>query len=305
MRLVKKLVKTLAEQNYHTAKVLWKYGQRKALRAHSGEPILDYQMGKVGSSTVQASLKARYPDRPLYHVHFLNPARVGEIERQRKKWFHTEKHGLLLRPWLYEFLYEEIRKKNRHWKVITLIRDPVARNISTFFENLEVAAHPRGSRYAVRSDYYGFDLEVESGHLEPLMRLFFERLVHDRPLRYFDDEIKYVFGIDVFQSAFARDRGYMIYRGDNVDLLLIRLEDLNHCAAEAFKAFLDIDGFTLIQANLASDKVYAPLYKELKSAIKLPDTYLANMYDSQSTRHFYSDEEIRVLRQRWLRAKTD
>lgn len=303
MRSVKKAVRSLAERNYYTAKALWKYGQRKALQAYSGEPILDYQMGKVGSSTVQASLKALYPDRPLYHVHFLNPVRVKQIERQRKAWFRTDRHGLLLRPWLYEFLYEEIRRNNRRWKIITLIREPVARNISTFFENLDVTAPADGGRYTVRSDYYGFDIPVESGHPQPLIELFFERLVHDRPLRYFDDEIKSVFGIDVFQSAFPRDAGYKIYPGANADLLLMRLENLNQCAAEAFKAFLDIDSFTLIHANVASDKVYAPLYKELKSAISLPDAYLDKMYDAKFTRHFYSDEEIHAFRASWAQIK--
>ncbi len=301
MRSVKRLLRYLAEQNYYTAKALWKRGQRKAIQEYHGEPILDYQMGKVGSSTVQASLKALDPDRPVYHVHFLNPSRVREIEQQRKKWFRTDKYGLLRRPWLYEFLFEEIQKKKRHWKVITLIREPIARNLSTFFENLEVTAEQGGSRYAVRSDYYGFDINVDLENLDPLIKLFFERLIHERPLCYFDDEIKYVFGIDVFQSPFPKNPGYRIYRGDNVDMLLIRLENLDQCAAAAFKEFLDSDAFTLVQCNVASEKVYAPLYKELKSRISLPDAYIDKMYDSKYTRHFYSDDEIRGFRERWHR----
>lgn len=273
------------------------------MQACSGQPIINYQMGKVGSSTVQASLVALGREQPVYHVHFLNPARVRQIEQQRRKYFRTEKYGRLRRPWLYEFLYEQIQKKDRHWNLITLVREPIARNISTFFENLEVTEKAEAAVYAVRSAYYGFDIDVALEKLDPLIELFFERLVHERPLRYFDDEISTVFGIDVFDSEFPRDRGFRIYHGDNADLLLIRLENLDQCAAAAFKAYLGVDGFSLISANVATDKVYAPLYRAFKSRIRLPQDYIDRMYDAEYSRHFYSDEEIQQFRRRWTAGK--
>ena len=305
MRLIKRLIRYLAEKNYYTSKALWKRGQCQLIRAYRGQPIITYQMGKVGSSTVQASLAALDPARPIYHVHFLNPGRVREIERQRRKYFRTEKLGLLRRPWLYEFLFEQIRKKNWHWKILTLIREPIARNISTFFENLEVTKEPDSTKYAVKSDYYGFDIQVDPENMDPLIELFFDRLVHDRPLNYFDDEINYVLGIDVFESVFPVDKGYMLYKSNNADMLLVRLGDLNRCAKTAFKEFLDIDDFTLIQANVANEKVYAPLYKEFKSKIHFPENYINQMYDSRYMRHFYSDEEINGFRKIWERPKED
>lgn len=292
MQSIRKLLRYFAEKNYFTSKALWKRGQRQLIHAYSGQPIITYQMGKVGSSTVRASLATLDSDRPVYHVHFLNPERVREIERQRRKYFRTEKFTLLRRPWLYEFLYEQIRTENRHWKIVTLIREPIARNMSTFFENLEVTEKPNSTKYAVKSDYYGFDIEVDVKQVDPLIELFFDRLVHERPLNYFNDEIKYVLGIDVFECAFPRDKGYMVYRGNNVDLLLVRLEDLDRCASTAFKEFLSIDDFSLAQANIASKKIYAPLYKEFKRKIHFSETYVNRMYESRYTRHFYSDEEI-------------
>ena len=303
MNIAKKLLRRLAETNYHSAKWLWKRTQRQSLYSRSGEPILNYQMGKVGSSTVQASLEKLSLDHPVYHVHFLNPERVGEIERQRRKYFNTDRYGLLRRPWLYEFLYEEIRSKRHHWKLISLVREPIARNVSTFFENLDVTEKVPGKRYVVRSDYYGIDIVVDIDNLDELIGLFFERLVHERPLRYFDDEIEAVFGIDIFEYQFPRDAGYRIYRTDNADLLLIRLEDLDRCAAKAFSEFLGIDGFSLVQTNVASDKVYAPLYTAFKNGIRFPDDYIARMYDSRYARYFYSDAEIGVFRGKWSKGR--
>ena len=299
MPLMKRLFRRLAEQNYYLAKARWMRGQRKAMQAFSGPPIIGYQMGKVGSSTIHASLNALHLDSPVYHVHFLNPRRVHEIEKQRRRYFRTERYGYLKRPWLYEFLYQQIREKDRQWKLITLVRDPIARNISTFFENLEVTKKGNTSGYIVRSDYYDFDIEVDLDHVEPLIELFFNRLVHERPLRYFDDEIRSVFGIDVFAGVFPTDKGYKLYRDDHADLLLIRLEDLDQCAATAFKDFLGIDGFTLISTNVASEKIYAPLYKEFKSRIRLPEDYVNSMYNSRYARHFYSDDEIRGFCYGW------
>lgn len=300
MRLIKRLIRFLAEKNYYASKTLWKRRQRQIMRAYRGQPIITYQMGKVGSSTVKSSLVVLDPARPVYHVHFLNPVRVHEIEQQRRKYFRTEKYASLRRPWLSEFLFEQIQKKNRHWKIVTLVREPIARNISTFFENLEVTKKPDSTKYAVKSDYYGFDVEVDTQQVELLIELFFDRVAHDRPLNYFDDEIRYVFGIDVFESTFPGDKGYMLYRSDNADMLLVRLGDLNRCAKTAFKEFLGVDDFTLIQTNVANEKVYASLYKEFKNRIRFPEAYVNRMYDSKYTRYFFSGEEIQGFRDKWV-----
>lgn len=296
---MKKLLRYLAEQNYYTARALWKRGQRKAMSAYGGQPIINYQMGKVGSSTVTASLEAMNLDQAIYHVHFLNPKRVRQIERQRRKYFRTEKYALLKRPWLYEFLFEQIQKKDGHWKLITLVREPVARNVSTFFENLDVTRKPDSTAYVIKSDYYDIDIEADPENLDELIGLFFDRLVHERPLRYFDDEIKTVFGIDVFATRFPIEKGYCVYRGENADLLLIRLENLDQCASTVFKRFLGLDDFKLIRANVASDKIYAALYKAFKHSVRFPEAYVREMYESAYARQFYNEEEIRGFRHGW------
>jgi len=299
MLLIKSLYVSLANRNYYTAKWRWKRGQRKAMQTYKGPPVLNYQMGKVGSSTIHASLQALDLDQPIYHVHFLSPGRVREIDQQRRRFFRTEKQRLLKRPWLSEFLLEEVKKKDRRWKLITLVREPIARNMSTFFENLEIKELHGDNVFIVKSDYYGFDVEVELDNVQPLIDLFFDRLVHDRPLTWFDDEIRTIFGIDVFEGEFPRDEGYKITTAANADLLLIRLNELNQCAAVAFKEFLDIDGFALVQTNVGSNKDYAPLYKAFKKDIHIPEDYVNRMYDSKFTRFFFSDEEIRHLRESW------
>lgn len=299
MRRAKQMLRQLAERNYSMAQILWKRDQRKRLQRCEAEPIINYQMGKVGSSTVQASLEARNTGCPVYHVHFLNPIRVAELEDERRKHFGTDRHGYLKRSWLYRFLYEEIQKRDRRWKLVTLVRDPIARNVSTFFENLVVREKPGSESYTVSSDYYGLEIEVAVDNVHPLIELFMDRLAHDRPLRYFDDEVKTVFGIDVFASEFPRPDGYQIISGEQADLLVIRLDDLDRCAARAFSEFLGMDNFELRRTNVGSDKTYATLYKAFKRSFRASADYADRMYGAKFSSHFYDEAEIRAFRNKW------
>jgi hypothetical protein len=294
-------IRQLLQANVFLARAHYHYRLHREGLQYAGPPVLVYQMGKVGSKTVRKSLRASNLDMLVYHVHFLTPDRVQKIEKDRRKYLGTEKVGLLEHVWLYQYLGKQIARglSGKKWKVVTLTREPVARNISTFFENLDVEPLDAGQKYRIQSDYYDFGIVLDMADLDELIHFFFTKLYHDRPLLFFDEEIKGVFGIDVFSSAFPIARGYNIYEGEQADVLLIRLEDLNDCATEAFKEFLNIEGFTLLDTNIGSQKVYAPIYKKFKDAIVLPESYLERMYTSKYARHFYSEQEIARFRARW------
>jgi len=296
-----KLIKPLLKRNIHLAKMYYFYRRDQQARRLEGAPILLYQMGKVGSKTIQRSLEALDLDRPIYHVHFLTPDRVKRTERERRRYFGTEKAGLLRHVWLYQYLLRQMSRglDGKKWKIVTLTREPIGRNISTFFENLDVEPLDDSRQYRIQSDYYGFQIDLDIEHLDELVQLFLERLCHDRPLVFFDEEIKGMFGIDLFAGEFPVSKGYKIFEADHADVLLIRLEDLNDCAAEAFAEYLGIEGFTLTQANVASEKVYAPIYRKFRNSIVLPESYIERMYNSKYVRHFYSEEEIARFRAKW------
>jgi hypothetical protein len=261
-------------------------------------------MGKVGSSTIQRSLKALNLDIPIFHVHYLSKSRVAELERERRKYFRTEKYGLLKRPWMYQYLREELNNRydGRKWKIISLTRDPVRRNLSAFFENLEFKQISEQNEFEVKSDYYNIDpIILKDKDLERLMTLFFERFKHDSPLDFFDRELKSVFGIDVYSSDFSKTKGYKIYTGEKADAMVIKLEKLNQCVRRAFKEFLNLENFTLTNTNIGNQKEYAAVYAQFKDSITLPEHYIDKMYQSKYMQHFYSDDEIKRLRYKWYR----
>lgn len=303
-RFLFKTITRMAEINYYSAKAFYKYQFHRSQRRHKRPPLLIYQMGKVGSKTVMTTLRTLGLDIPIYHLHFLTNERITETEAKRKKYFRTDRYSYLKRPWMYQFLRKQIDSglNCKKWKIVTLTREPIARNISTFFENLEVTSLDTENKYEIKSDYYDINpMIVKLDDIRKLSPLYFENLNHDSPLVFFNKELKGIFGIDVFASEFPKSKGYEIYENEKAHVLLIRLENLNQCAKMAFKDFLDIDDFTIVNTNIGGEKVYAPIYKKFKETVVMPQDYLDKFYNSKYMRHFYNESEIESFRAKWQR----
>ena len=327
------VLKKASGNSYATARAYYRQKLERSARRFRGAPLLVYQMGKVGSKTVIQSLRALQRahalDMPVYHVHFLNQPQIDEFLDKRKGFLGTEKQGRLEHLWLYEYLREQLDAAQAReeqntatghagyadipkWKVVTLTRESVGRNVSSFFELVEVEPLDLGgespdsalARYRVRSDpdFYGFDVVVDTGNLHNLTELFLQEPDHDEPAQFFDKEILGVLGVDVYEADFPTSKGWAIYEGKFADVLLIRVEDLNECAGEAFKEFLGVPELPLINENVGSEKAYASLYKAFRQTVVLPESYLDRMYASKYMHHFYSADEIAAFKRKWLRA---
>jgi len=300
--LVGKTLAWLSRRSYRLGHAYFHYNLRQESQRYNQPPVLIYQMGKVGSKTVRDSLQALKLDRRVFHVHFLAPERVREMERERRKYLGTPKAHLLKHVWQYEYLNRQLAGgfNGKQWKVVTLTREPIGRNLSTFFENLEIEPMDEGRCYNIQSDYYGFQLEVNEEDLSELQRQFFKNIRHDSPLVFFDNELKRMLGVDVYASGFPTTQGYKIYEAPHVDVLLVRLENLNACAQEAFREFLGIEQLRLINTNIGSKKPHGSLYQKFVETITLPAAYVDQMYTSKYVRHFYTADEIGKFRAKWL-----
>jgi len=274
-------------------------------------PVIVYTMGKVGSSTIIRSIANSHHDFKAYQVHWLTPKNMQFDEtfyyRQEKK-FRKSSIARKFRPtyiWNAEYLLEQFDKEpdpEPKWKVVSLTRDPVARNISSFFQNLRL--------------FFGYDINRKalSNNRDRVIRelqdLFYGSFVQEseaiyvdsNPLTWFTDELGKVFDIEVFELPFSVDRGYEIYETPGARILIIKLEKLRSCAESALNQLLGVRNFRLADANRASDKPYSSLYRQFKKSIDLPDYYLDKLYESEYCRHFYTEEEIRKFRKYWTSA---
>lgn len=257
------------------------------------EPLIIYQMGKVGSSTVYDTLEQQCPQFQVFQVHVLTGDWIREVQAQYRA--ASRDHG---RPMLDEhvlasrYLATRIRReRGRRWKVVTLVRDPVARNVSTFFEAFDVyfssAAAANGG--------------IAGEHAESLRRRFLEEFgeCHRVPLVWFETHMAPVFGVDVYREPFDTDAGYQILRGDDCDLLILRTEDLRAAMRPAMQRFLGVEVPELRSSNVSADKSYADQFAQFKRGLELPDTYLDEMYGSRFARHFYTADELAAFRERW------
>jgi hypothetical protein len=261
---------------------------------YTTSPIVLYQMGKVGSMSILKSLHSLDLKNPLYHVHLLTSEWMLETTDYRLR--NLTDKGIFLEQTYNEMIrFKYLRNHIKRgvpggWKVITLVRDPIARNVSNFF-------------HMIGSSYFFQNLEGQIGEDDTnntFIETFFERYErHNEPLEWFDVEMKKMFNIDIYEKEFKCSQGYQIYNEQNMDLLLIRVEDLHHCIKQAMQDFLEIENFELFNDNVGTDKTYAPAYKKFKETIKFPHDYIERMYSSKFMRHFYTDAEIEKFKLKW------
>lgn len=255
------------------------------------EPLLVYQMGKVGSSTIRRSINALNLDIHPYHLHYMSGI-DHMVNILRKQSLPLQDH--IMASIYCRKLLKRASANGERLNVITLAREPIAKNISQFFQNIEVVYPEFG--YSEKLKTLSDDELVQD-----LIDFFIKYFVHDDPLVWFDVELKQFTHIDVYETAFPHEKGYQIYENKLFRILLMRLDNLNSCIAEAMDSFLGFNNFTLQNENISKEKEYAELYQKVKRKIKLPVSYIDKMYSSKMARHFYTESEIEGFKQKWSR----
>jgi hypothetical protein len=266
--MVKKLLKSvLPEPLRKTAKAA------NTIWSQLPDPVLVYQMSKVGSSTVSTSL--RNAGIRNLHVHFVGEHWSKSAQHHRERGDELPQNlyrGWVLRHWL--------RVRTTQVKVITLVRDPVARKLSSAFQLRR----------------YNPDLSVDDA--SAAKRWLRENIDFDESPPYesvwFDREIKAVFDIDVYKYPFDPEKGYTRIQTPQADILVLRLEDLDALIPSAVSDFVGAQ-LTVERTNTRSDDTY----QTIKRTFTLPPSTLEQIYSQRMTQHFYSDREIEAFIDSW------
>lgn len=266
-----------------------------ALEAQLGsrDPILlVHQMGRAGSMTTVNTLRNAGLNQSVFHTHWLNPKSVAKnLERVKDR--PESRRPLNLR--VSARISAQIRHEgadHRDWKLVSVFREPIARNISVFFLCIDEYVPDFQRRY-----------RNGSVNDRMLMDIFLDRFPHEQPLEWFKEDIGEVFGIDVYDQPFPMEQGYRIMRTAHTELLLIKLEHLNQCYQNAFQDFLHTDIPSLAHTHVTELDPTKPMYVDFVRNAVLPADYLDQMYDSAFARHFYSDQERETLRRKWSLAE--
>jgi hypothetical protein len=263
-------------------------------------PVVIHNMAKVGSKTLMLSLQAYDPGAEVHQTHNLTPSGLFLAEEKMAQlpapfWAHIDQSRQLGRR-------IRLERDGPRWAVISLVRDPVARDVSYFFQCLPLLRPDAEAAFTSGSLTITGLVDIFLEHLDDDAALHFV----GRPSTWFDLEVKPTFGIDVYAQPFPKERGYQTYAGPNADLLLLRLESLEQCVHPALEHFLGIRDFVLLSDNTATQRQVRPglsyyaLYDEFCARVRFPADYLDEAYSSKLATHFYTDAELRVFRQRWL-----
>lgn len=304
--LPRRALQTLDSHWYAFAKARF----RVRYRSRSNQrPALVYTPGKVGSSSVASALAQALAPREVAHLHFLTPDALDRDERHFRSRARAYRGAPKARRFLpyYVWLGEEVRRAvdeaptGTVWDVVTMVRDPVQRNVSAFFQNLESAEDVWVAEELQHRDADDIADELVGRFLEAYVHADKHPSTDANPLTWFDDELKPVFGIDVFATPFPTSRGYDSYRSASARLLLIRLEDLSTVAERAFSDFFATAVGMEQPQNTAETKAYGDVYSRFKRRLVLPTDYLDSLYSSRYSRHFYTEPERESFRLRWAR----
>lgn len=253
----------------------------------SSTPILVYQMAKVGSSTVTWALRD-FGGLHVFQVHLLHPDNLRRLRaalRKRGRWLARLQSDMDVRG---RVLFKGLIKPGLKAKIITLVREPIGRNCSFYFQNLDILW--------ATADAHG---NVE---LARLVGEFRDRFDHHGGVNWFDREFRPVLGVDVYSHDFPHDAGHMRIETERYDILVMRSDLDDSSKKRCVEKFLGIEGVTLAPKNVGSQKPYAATYRKFLDALELPESYVNEMLDSKYTRHFFSPDEIASLRAKWLRA---
>ena len=246
--------------------------------------LLVHTPGKVGSKAIVASLKAAArPGDVIFHTHRINPDSLRGVEAERR--------GVAPRRTWYtaDFLGKRLREPHgKDVVVVAAVRDPVARGLSAFMQNIERYGEARRPITSLtRQDAVD------------LARQFVERYPHREITTWIEVELNDMFDVDLYLEPFDHATGYQILRRDRLVVGVVRHDRLD----TALRPFLrDLTGLAVPEVGRVNDstgKAYADVYASLRGSVTLPQPLLDLFYDSAYARHFFTDEERCAAVERW------
>lgn len=233
-----------------------------------------FSMGKVASTALNAAFSNA--GLPSHHIHNLDTATLLNLAMP-----DMEAGRLPLKHISQSMAYKsEYREHPERFLFISLVRDPVARNISAFFQNLYISEEKAG----VETD------------VEALFERFQSTYAHSLPLFWFDQQFYKHLGINIYDHAFDKENKCQYLPKKNT--LLLRVDcpraDKEKLLTEIFKLPIHIP-----DANVGERKNYSDRYKAFKAHARFDDGFLGQIYDSPFCRHFWTDQERDEMRAKW------
>jgi len=234
-------------------------------------------MGKVGSTSVWDAL-TELGLQPI-QLHVLDADRISLLTQEHElRGFDVPDH---IRDAVR--VQSLIANPNEKFRIISLVRDPVARNLSALFETWDIypPSYDEAGGPAKLAEWFvmNFDYSV---------------------LKWFDQEIKARAGIDVFEHPFDHGKKRLIIETERAKILIMRKEDSQAEKERNLRDFLEVPDVSLGYSNVTAKKGKSELWGDMIKGMKVSHTLADIVYGSELVRHFYSPAQMSALKQRWM-----
>lgn len=234
--------------------------------------VVVYTMGKVGSSTVSTSLKQA--GFACLDIHFWAEER---ILASLKNSFDDPDIEIIPEHIIDSILVRNALTRQGRLKVVSLIRNPIMRNISAVFQNMPQSAE---------------------GDLERIMDRLRKYAVRT-PDHWFEADFIPTTGIDVFSMSFDREDDHYEFSTDAFDILLMKLETPDDRKAQHLREFMNRP-IEIVRANEADKKWYFDIYRKIiENPSLVRPTFVRECLDLKYYRTFYAEEDARMLAERF------
>lgn len=260
-------MRTILQNMKHVARAeIWR--ARLNLKLRMNPPVFVFQMGKVASRSVTEPLP-KYYRGAVIHDHVFCGERMERMQGETRE--------------LYRYVKGRHAPKTLH--MISLVREPLARNISAFFNNFEL--------------HTGVSPSDWRGGLDELKDCFLRSFPHDQPLFWFEQSIESNFGIDVYSVPFPAI-GSVVLEREPYRLLVIRMEENDSNKSQAVREFLSLpSSYSVTRANERSSKDGALLYRRFVEWVRFDVEFVDFFCRSRYFQHFYDASFIEKTRRRW------
>lgn len=213
-------------------------------------PIIIYQMGKVGSSSIIYSLRSS--GFKVFQVHRANNQNIIQL---RKK---TDKSKLNRRVEQPGRFIGKCWSKNRlnDLPIIVMFRDPLRRNISAFFQNHDYFLANKNVSQEIAGDY--------------LVSCFLNTYNHSQPINWLNTELLHFFpNVSVeFSEDVQNFQNILLFKSEIDDD--IKISEIN--------SFLSTKITSITNRNKAVNKEYYDNYNVLKGKV-FNDKDILALYD--------------------------
>lgn len=235
-----------------------------------------YTMGKVGSSSVTAALEQA--GCQTLQVHVL----AGGTKQLRRRLDRRPN----VRHLQSSVRVSELIDQNQPFKIVSLVRDPVSRNVSAFFQNFHRLVGGN----------------IENLDVKEVRRLICEHVLPDEPQQWLDAELIKFAGVDL-----PRHR---LYEGPQVaaearwPTLLLRSDYNDEVKSDSMCDFLESSNVMVKRSsNVTAEKMGASLNAEIKQ-LGMPRNYVDECLAQPFVSSTWSPDEIEKLRERWYEKAT-